>query len=130
MNKRRIFNRLVWLVFALVLQFSIQAQNSKPPAEKTVSRVASRVQSYQLNSKLMAREMPYRVILPNGYDAKEKASVRYPVVYLLHGLSGHFDNWTDKTKLAAYAGQFDFVVVTPEGGDGWYTDSATAASDR
>lgn len=74
--------------------------------------------------------MPYRVILPIGYVAKEKAGERYPVVYLLHGLGGHFDNWTDKTKLWEYAAESGFIVVTPEGGDGWYTDSATVPNDR
>lgn len=74
--------------------------------------------------------MPYRVIFPNGYDAKEKANERYPVIYLLHGLGGHFDNWTDKTKLAEYAAPYNFIIVTPEGGDGWYTDSASLPNDR
>jgi putative tributyrin esterase len=126
MNKRRIFNQFLWLMLALVLPFSVRAQ----PAEKTFSRAASSVQTLRLSSRLMAREMPYRVIFPSGYDAKEKASERYPVIYLLHGLGGHFDNWTDKTKLAEYAAPYDFIIVTPEGGDGWYTDSATARDDR
>ncbi|HEX8423273.1 MAG TPA: alpha/beta hydrolase family protein, partial [Pyrinomonadaceae bacterium] len=37
---------------------------------------------------------------------------------------------TDKTKLAEYAAQFNLLVVTPEGGDGWYTDSATVPTDK
>jgi S-formylglutathione hydrolase FrmB len=52
------------------------------------------------------------------------------VIYLLHGLAGHYDNWTDKTKLAEYAGAYKFIIVTPEGGDGWYTDSSTTRNDR
>ena len=129
MNKRRIFNRSLWLALALVLHFFAQAQQASAQTEKTFSR-AAQVQTLRLGSRLMAREMPYRVVLPVGYDAKEKAGERYPVVYLLHGLTGHFDNWTDKTKLAEYAAQFNFIIVTPEGGDGWYTDSASVAVDR
>jgi S-formylglutathione hydrolase FrmB len=113
-------------MLALVLHFSVQAQ----PTEKAISRVAAQVQTLRLDSKLMAREMSYRVVLPNGYDAKEKANERYPVVYLLHGLGGHFDNWTDKTKIAEYAARHNFIIVTPEGGDGWYTDSASISNDR
>jgi putative tributyrin esterase len=130
MNKRRIFRQSLWLALALVLPLSAQAQQIAPQAEKTISRSAAQVQTLRLDSKLMAREMPYRVVFPPGYEAKEKAGERYPVVYLLHGLGGHFDNWTDKTKLAEYAARFNFIIVTPEGGDGWYTDSATASSDR
>jgi S-formylglutathione hydrolase FrmB len=87
------------------------------------------VQNAELNSKLMGRKMPYRIILPAGYQTSND-KVRYPVIYLLHGLSGHFDNWTDKTKVAADAANFNFIIVTPEGGDGWYTDSATVPTDK
>lgn len=73
--------------------------------------------------------MPYRIILPSGYSISNE-TVRYPVIYLLHGLSGHFDNWTDKTKLTAYAADHNFIIVTPEGGDGWYTDSVTGPTDK
>lgn len=73
--------------------------------------------------------MPYRIILPSGYSISNE-TVRYPVIYLLHGLSGHFDNWTDKTKLTAYAADHKFIIVTPEGGDGWYTDSVTGPTDK
>ncbi|HEY0048686.1 MAG TPA: alpha/beta hydrolase family protein, partial [Pyrinomonadaceae bacterium] len=45
-------------------------------------------------------------------------------------LGGHFDNWTDKTGLAEYAAQFKLIIVTPEGADGWYTDSASLPNDR
>jgi S-formylglutathione hydrolase FrmB len=132
MNKCRTFNQFLWLLLLLLaLPFSIQAQETKPPGEKTVAaNISQATLSLELHSKLMARSMPYRVVLPNDYYSKEKASERYPVVYLLHGLTGHFDNWTDKTKLAAYAAQFGFIIVTPEGGDGWYTDSVSVPNDR
>ncbi|HEY0048769.1 MAG TPA: hypothetical protein VGB68_05770, partial [Pyrinomonadaceae bacterium] len=83
MNKRRIFNQSLWLVLALVLPFSVRAQQQQqtaPQTEKTISRPAAQVQTLRLDSRLTAREMPYRVILPNDYEAKEKAVERYPVV--------------------------------------------------
>ena len=79
-------------------------------------------------SRLMGRPMTYRVILPHGYMA-DKAR-RYPVIYLLHGLWGSFTNWTDKTRLAEFAVKHSFIIVTPEGGDGWYTDSALTPGDK
>ncbi|NOT48384.1 MAG: esterase family protein [Acidobacteria bacterium] len=82
----------------------------------------------KLKSTLMAREMPYRVILPADYSTKPEA--RFPVVYLLHGLSGHFDNWTDRTKLKEYARAYELIIVTPEGGDGWYTDSVSSPTEK
>jgi S-formylglutathione hydrolase FrmB len=77
---------------------------------------------------LLNRSVSYGVITPAKYDADRSA--QYPVIYLLHGLFGHFDNWTDKTKLAEYAAPYNFIIVTPEGGDGWYTDSATVPNDK
>ena len=86
------------------------------------------VREEKLASKLMAREMPYRVLLPAGYDAAK--SERYPVIYLLHGLYGHYTNWTDKTKVAEYAAKYRFIIVTPEGADGWYVDSPLASHEN
>lgn len=73
----------------------------------------------------MQREMPYRIILPEGpFDGK------YPVLYLLHGLFGSCDNWLDLTGIADYAAGKHIAIVMPDGGDGWYTDSATIESDK
>jgi S-formylglutathione hydrolase FrmB len=85
------------------------------------------VKTEQLKSQLLMRTVSYRIILPSDYDRTKE---RYPVIYLLHGLFGHFDNWTEKTGLARYAAQYNFIIVTPEGGDGWYTDSATVTNDK
>lgn len=88
----------------------------KPPVER-------------LKSSLMGREMPYRIILPAGYSTRGDAS-RYPVIYLLHGLFGHYDNWTTLTKLNDYAAAYRFIIVTPEGGNGWYTDSSASKNEK
>src|SRR5947208_2065927 len=87
-------------------------------------------QTFQLHSHLLARDVSYRVILPAEYNEQNSASNRYPVLYLLHGLAGHFDNWTEKTDVAAYEYEYHFITVTPEGADGWYTDSATVPNDK
>ncbi|MGQ0543405.1 MAG: alpha/beta hydrolase [Blastocatellia bacterium] len=85
-------------------------------------------QNFKLNSKLMGKEMPYRVLLPFQYE--DHNLVRYPVIYLLHGLTGHYDNWTEKTKLGEYIVGHKVIIVTPEGDNGWYTDSATTANHK
>ncbi len=82
----------------------------------------------KLSSKLIGREMPYRVIVPTDYSSAKE--MRYPVIYLLHGLTGHYDNWTDRTSLAAKAADFKVIIVTPEGDNGWYTDSVSKVTDK
>ncbi len=84
----------------------------------------------KLLSNSMGREMPFRVVLPVGYGDEGNAAKRYPVIYLLHGLTGNHTNWTDRVKLAEYGEAANAIIVTPEGENGWYTDSVTKPSDR
>lgn len=123
-NKRKLAAFLLWLTVLFSFSFSAHAQATSPKVS-----LPAKVENHKLNSKLLAREIPYRIILPVNYkNANEKTL--YPVVYLLHGLTGHFDNWTDKTKLTDYAAKYNYIIVTPEGNNGWYSDSSTAANDR
>lgn len=91
-------------------------------------KIFNKEETLQLDSKLMARSMPYRVIFPSAPFGEERG--RYPVIYLLHGLTGHFNNWSEKTKIREYAGMNHVIIVMPEGGDGWYTDSTAVANDK
>ena len=49
----------------------------------------------------------------------------FPVWYLLHGLSDNHTAWTRRTSLERYLGNLPLIVVMPDGGRGFYTDSAT-----
>ena len=88
----------------------------------------SRLETVKFQSKTIGRELSYIVVLPPGYHTS--TSTRYPVLYLLHGLGGHYTDWTARTNVADYAAQYRLIVVTPEGNDGWYIDSAAVASDK
>ncbi|HRH43945.1 MAG TPA: alpha/beta hydrolase family protein [Pyrinomonadaceae bacterium] len=105
------------LVFVFSFAFCVHAQD------------APKVEDFKLNSKLMSREMPYRVIFPSKYDQKDEKT-QYPVLYLLHGLTGHFSNWSEKTKLIEFSRNYKFVIVLVEGDDGWYSDSISAPNDK
>ncbi|HVF22512.1 MAG TPA: alpha/beta hydrolase-fold protein, partial [Pyrinomonadaceae bacterium] len=90
--------------------------------------VHARVDTVRLQSKLVNATLPYNVILPPDYDTGRPT--RYPVLYLLHGLTGHYSDWLAKTNVAHYAAQYRIIIVMPEGNDGWYIDSATSATDK
>jgi len=95
----------------------------------TVSVAAlGRVETVRFQSKLVNATLPYNVILPADYDTSK--TTRYPVLYLLHGLTGHYNDWVARTNVADYAAEYRMIVVTPEGNDGWYTDSATVSTDK
>ena len=75
-----------------------------------------------LPSRSLRKEMPYNVVLPKSYLGIKG---RFPVLYLLHGLFGSCDNWIELTGLQNYSDRYELVIVTPEGSDSWYVDSAT-----
>jgi putative tributyrin esterase len=81
----------------------------------------------EISSGLMHRVLPYCALLPNGY---ENSGECYPVLYILHGLFGRHDDWVERTGLAEEAFEHKLIIVTPEGGDGWYTDSATVPEEK
>ena len=87
----------------------------------------ARVETVRFQSKLVKAELPYNVVLPPDYDSAK--TTRYPVLYLLHGLTGHYSDWVQRTNVADYAAEYRMIVITPEGNDGWYTDSATVTTD-
>lgn len=61
------------------------------------------------------------VYIPSNYD-KDQAS--YPVVYLLHGFAGSYQQWSDITNVQKLANRFGFVIVCPDAFyDSWYLNS-------
>lgn len=115
--KRRI---LLLLFCALLFSISAHAQ-------------VARVETVQFKSKLVNATLPYNVVLPPSYvpQGSKAPKNRFPVLYLLHGLAGHYTNWVEKTKLVEYVAEHNsLIVVTPEGNDGWYTDSASVPTDK
>lgn len=87
-----------------------------------------RVETVLFKSPSMGAVLPYDVVLPPDYASS--VGTRYPVLYLLHGLSDHHGAWTTRTNLVDHASRYRLIIVTPEGNNGWYTDSATIPSAR
>jgi len=67
------------------------------------------------------------VVLPTGYGASAR---RYPVLYLLHGHDGGHLNWMDRTNLLDYTAALPLIVVLPDAGDSWYTNSAARPDEK
>jgi putative tributyrin esterase len=85
------------------------------------------VKSGVFQSTSLGREMPYRVILPAGYQGTD---ARYPVLYLLHGLTGNYSDWESRTNIVRYARRFELIIAFPDGNDSWYTNSASVPADK
>jgi len=87
----------------------------------------AKVISGSLQSGLIQKALPYRVIQPAAYGRTRK---RFPVLYLLHGLFGNCDNWIELTDILDYIERHELLVVAPDSGDSWYTDSAAAKNEK
>lgn len=85
------------------------------------------VRNASFHSAALNREMRYRIYLPHLYSATAQ---RYPVLYLLHGLYGNYENWDTLTGLASYAAGMNWIIVMPDADDSWYTNSVTKAEDK
>lgn len=110
--------RLTLLFLLLLLPIAVSAQRD-PPGEQI-----------ELKSALLGRSINYRVLYPIEYQKAGKQEKRFPVLYLLHGLTGQSSNWIDRTSFALYASQYDLFVVMVEGENGWYTDSAIVPTQK
>lgn len=71
--------------------------------------------------------MKYRILLPGDYFHSDR---HYPVLYLLHGWHGDFQNWSTLTNLIEYAKDLPLIIVMPDAGDSWYVNSASAPQDK
>ena len=70
-----------------------------------------RVETVRFQSKVINTTLPYNVILPTDYDTSK--NTRYPVLYLLHGLMGHYNDWVARTNIADYAAGYRIIIVMP-----------------
>jgi S-formylglutathione hydrolase FrmB len=90
-------------------------------------RAASRVECNSIPSKILARGIPYCVVLPPSFD--EDKTRHFPVLYFLHGLGDNeqffvhsgawnlVDDMRDKGELK------DFLIATPDGRSSFYINA-------
>ncbi|MBC8322956.1 MAG: esterase family protein [Candidatus Marinimicrobia bacterium] len=77
--------------------------------------------TFTIHSESMNRNVPCLIVLPDEYDKVEN---QYAVIYLLHGYSGNYKNWSENSDLGNYADMYNMIIVCPDGGyNSWYLDS-------
>ncbi|MGI8565433.1 MAG: alpha/beta hydrolase [Pyrinomonadaceae bacterium] len=118
------------LILFLFLLLPFTAHGQQPARDAQTQAVERGVETVQFESKLVGAKLPYSVVLPPQYNSTEARAKSFPVLYLLHGLTGHYTDWLSKSKLAEHAARYQIIVVTPEGNNGWYIDSNVAPTDK
>ena len=110
----------------------LRAQSAKatPAATPTPTPQAEntrRVQDVKFFSKTLQREMSYRVNLPKEYFSTE---IRYPVLYLVHGYTGHYRSFEAHSNLTRYLDRYQLIAVSIEAENSWLINSATNPKEK
>ncbi|MFC3415254.1 alpha/beta hydrolase [Algoriphagus hitonicola] len=89
-----------------------------------------RVDTIQVYSDLMEKNLKVAVTLPPSYESGNDS---YPVLYLLHGGSGAFNDWHQKVTepglVNRMAAAYNLIIVSPGvGPSSYYYDSPTMDS--
>ena len=97
------------------------------PSAAQPASAQSQVECSTLQSKILARAVPYCVMLPPSY-AQDTARL-YPVSYYLHGLGDNeqsfvnLGGWSIYDRLMREKKIGEFVVLAPAGFDSFYINS-------
>ncbi len=63
-----------------------------------------------------------RVYIPADYTYDN--GINTPSLFLLHGWSGDFKNWGDKTDIQSFCDKYGFIIITPDGFyNSWYLNN-------
>lgn len=119
--------RLRSIVVPLSLFLFIGGCGNRETQQQDHPRLSTRVTMTDVTfrSAALGREMPYRIVMPSSISAGQKL----PVVYLLHGGGGGYRDWTNYSDVSKYA-EAGLILVMPEGGSSYYTNSAEHPEDR
>ena len=113
MTDRRTRRPAVWAMLAIFVLVPLAAA-AQGATLKTVD----------FESQAVGRAMKYNILLPRSYDT---STSRYPVLYLLHGLTQNYTAWGLQNGAPFYSALFDdLIVVMPDAGNSWYINYAVS----
>lgn len=87
-----------------------------------LSANAGKIVTDSIMSKVLNAQVKFNVYLPTGFDVKN-VDKKYPIVYLLHGLSDTYDGWKTKGNMQLVADELvesgeirEMIIVMPNAG--------------
>ena len=70
-------------------------------------------------SGALGKQAAFNAVFPDNIIAGDK---KFPVLYLLHGLSDDHSIWLRRSCIERYASDYGVAVIMPDGGRSFYTD--------
>lgn len=102
-------NKALFMVIALLTAIFSQAQDK-----------------WILKSEYLEQPDTVLIFKPKAYNKTEK----FPLVYLLHGYSENYKQWSQTTDLQKLADQYGFIILTPDGFTSYYINSPINKGSR
>jgi S-formylglutathione hydrolase FrmB len=93
----------------------------------SIAAIAPRIEAVTHQSRVLGRQKSFCAVLPEGYD---RTKPDWPVLVLLHGRGRNERTLIDHPAARESLLAADFVIVLPNGDDGWYVDSPVRPADR
>jgi enterochelin esterase-like enzyme len=115
----RTLSRLTLVATMGLLPGSALKADPALPDGVTAIPMADRIQHYDYHSTALNKKMSFVIVYPTGYSA-DKA---WPVLFFLHGLGRKETTLIDDLPSRAELLAQPYVIVLPEGENGWYFDS-------
>jgi len=79
-----------------------------------------------IESKNLKANDTVLVFTPKTYNSDSKESV--PALFLLHGWSGCWSDWSKKTDIQSLSDKYGFIIITPDGFyNGWYLNNVDSS---
>lgn len=85
-----------------------------------MSSFAGNIVTDSIESKVLGEKVKFNVYLPSGFGKKEK---KYPVIYLLHGLTDDYTSWNTKGQMRQVVDELigtgesdEVVIIMPNAG--------------
>jgi S-formylglutathione hydrolase FrmB len=93
--------------------------------------MANNIDTIQVYSAAMKKDVPCIVITPTGYNVDDSIK-QYPTVYMLHGYSGDYTGYASSIPdIQQLVDKYQIIAVCPDGGfNSWYVDSPTSDTVR
>lgn len=102
----------------ILLFLTIIAAMVPSACASTETAAVGNIDTLSVDTK-MGRPVNAIVVRPNYYTEKKQ----YQVLYLLHGMTGNYTDWSSHMDLVPLATKYNVIIVCPDGQDSFYYDS-------
>ncbi|MDA3926477.1 MAG: alpha/beta hydrolase-fold protein [Kiritimatiellae bacterium] len=115
--------KFLFVFTASLLSWTLTAAADTP----IIQHLTNRIDIVSFYSEVLEKTKSFSVVLPENYD---HAKSDWPVLFLLHGRGRTERSLIDDEGARSSLLEAPFVVILPDGDDGWYIDSPVRPADK